>query len=108
MIRRPPRSTLFPYTTLFRSLFRRVAGRGEDSAVEVGAQRAAPLRPDVWAYLPSLGRAALITAVVSALAMAVAVVVGLVVASGRGYGPAPVRAGMTAHVAGVRGAPVLL
>src|SRR5688572_32757959 len=39
MIRRPPRSTLFPYTTLFRSpgrqldfvefLFRRVRGRGE-------------------------------------------------------------------------------
>src|SRR2546429_6863376 len=27
MIRRPPRSTLFPYTTLFRS--RRVVGRGE-------------------------------------------------------------------------------
>src|SRR3712207_7823703 len=28
MIRRPPRSTLFPYTTLFRSLFgRRRAGR---------------------------------------------------------------------------------
>src|SRR3712207_7618656 len=25
MIRRPPRSTLFPYTTLFRSLFRRLA-----------------------------------------------------------------------------------
>src|SRR3712207_9008950 len=28
MIRRPPRSTLFPYTTLFRSL--QVAGGGED------------------------------------------------------------------------------
>src|SRR2546422_1741161 len=29
MIRRPPRSTLFPYTTLFRSRgFRRHAGRG--------------------------------------------------------------------------------
>src|SRR5687768_18183786 len=27
MIRRPPRSTLFPYTTLFRSLGRRDAGR---------------------------------------------------------------------------------
>src|SRR2546430_5197080 len=27
MIRRPPRSTLFPYTTLFRSLARRVADR---------------------------------------------------------------------------------
>src|SRR5438094_1449060 len=26
MIRRPPRSTLFPYTTLFRSLVRRAAG----------------------------------------------------------------------------------
>src|SRR2546430_14440239 len=29
MIRRPPRSTLFPYTTLFRSLF----GGGEESLV---------------------------------------------------------------------------
>src|SRR2546422_4404739 len=26
MIRRPPRSTLFPYTTLFRSLVRQIAG----------------------------------------------------------------------------------
>src|SRR3712207_7587913 len=32
MIRRPPRSTLFPYTTLFRS-----AGRLEGSSVGVGA-----------------------------------------------------------------------
>src|SRR5258708_27118307 len=29
MIRRPPRSTLFPYTTLFRSLFRRLLERVE-------------------------------------------------------------------------------
>src|SRR2546422_3918033 len=28
MIRRPPRSTLFPYTTLFRSFHRRTAPRG--------------------------------------------------------------------------------
>src|SRR5258705_8401464 len=27
MIRRPPRSTLFPYTTLFRSLFHELASR---------------------------------------------------------------------------------
>src|SRR2546430_7303798 len=27
MIRRPPRSTLFPYTTLFRSKIRRIVGR---------------------------------------------------------------------------------
>src|SRR2546430_17524856 len=30
MIRRPPRSTLFPYTTLFRSLARSCAARNED------------------------------------------------------------------------------
>src|SRR3712207_7366540 len=50
MIRRPPRSTLFPYTTLFRSRVRRVVGGdGVDRAVGqalaerldvgVGAQR---------------------------------------------------------------------
>src|SRR2546430_5845113 len=33
MIRRPPRSTLFPYTTLFRS---RVVGRGEDHPGRAG------------------------------------------------------------------------
>src|SRR3712207_7513456 len=40
MIRRPPRSTLFPYTTLFRSrdggtaLHRRVAGLGRERVVD--------------------------------------------------------------------------
>src|SRR5229473_5985533 len=29
MIRRPPRSTLFPYTTLFRALTERLADRGK-------------------------------------------------------------------------------
>src|SRR3712207_6939423 len=33
MIRRPPRSTLFPYTTLFRS-FRLLASRPEDEAAD--------------------------------------------------------------------------
>src|SRR5258708_25664770 len=38
MIRRPPRSTLFPYTTLFRSLLRRVGvDRGAPRAVLLGA-----------------------------------------------------------------------
>src|SRR2546422_7338054 len=32
MIRRPPRSTLFPYTTLFRSQGRRCADQGKDEA----------------------------------------------------------------------------
>src|SRR3712207_8829132 len=35
MIRRPPRSTLFPYTTLFRS------AAGEDAAAVAGGQRLA-------------------------------------------------------------------
>src|SRR5258705_11007657 len=38
MIRRPPRSTLFPYTTLFRSLLGRHLGHGR------GARRAGGLR----------------------------------------------------------------
>src|SRR2546422_5586546 len=33
MIRRPPRSTLFPYTTLFRSLARAECDRGVEQAV---------------------------------------------------------------------------
>src|SRR5256885_12100308 len=33
MIRRPPRSTLFPYTTLFRSLLMAVQGPGQRLAV---------------------------------------------------------------------------
>src|SRR3712207_7406306 len=36
MIRRPPRSTLFPYTTLFRSGVGVDAGVGENVAVAVG------------------------------------------------------------------------
>src|SRR5256885_7628763 len=34
MIRRPPRSTLFPYTTLFRSLCQRPDGHGKPLACE--------------------------------------------------------------------------
>src|SRR5690242_21575426 len=41
MIRRPPRSTLFPYTTLFRSRARRRGG-GRDSRRRLGVGR----RPD--------------------------------------------------------------
>src|SRR2546429_5907687 len=36
MIRRPPRSTLFPYTTLFRSLPRPAAAVGRVAAAVVG------------------------------------------------------------------------
>src|SRR2546426_7315880 len=43
MIRRPPRSTLFPYTTLFRSA-RRGAGTRIPEAADAGAGRRADLR----------------------------------------------------------------
>src|SRR5258708_24373804 len=36
MIRRPPRSTLFPYTTLFRSHFGRIAKSEQQGIVESG------------------------------------------------------------------------
>src|SRR2546425_11230571 len=48
MIRRPPRSTLFPYTTLFRSarpplLGRRGRGRGAPGLRALAGERAGPL-----------------------------------------------------------------
>src|SRR3712207_8840879 len=49
MIRRPPRSTLFPYTTLFRSLAQQ---RGDHAdAEDRGDHRQADLRPDLPDHL---------------------------------------------------------
>src|SRR3712207_8095453 len=48
MIRRPPRSTLFPYTTLFRSLL------GQHRVLDAHLQQRAPLR--VHRALPELLR----------------------------------------------------
>src|SRR3712207_8497892 len=47
MIRRPPRSTLFPYTTLFRSLLpgRRVRLRAGEREERAGARADGPLAP---------------------------------------------------------------
>src|SRR5438874_9704766 len=50
MIRRPPRSTLFPYTTLFRSRLGVHAGLRRDAVVPVGHQiDVAPIDPQVVA-----------------------------------------------------------
>src|SRR3712207_7688275 len=43
MIRRPPRSTLFPYTTLFRSPLRAPGAAGAAAAADLGLVR--PARP---------------------------------------------------------------
>src|SRR3712207_7518080 len=42
MIRRPPRSTLFPYTTLFRSRLRRRDHRDDAGLVEARLRRGEP------------------------------------------------------------------
>src|SRR3712207_8186850 len=48
MIRRPPRSTLFPYTTLFRSASGRGAASTDDAAaMMVGAVTKPPNRPSM-------------------------------------------------------------
>jgi polar amino acid transport system substrate-binding protein len=59
-------------------------------------------------YVPALLRASIITIVLSCLAMALAIVVGVLIASGRVYGSAPIRALLTIYVEVVRGTPVLL
>src|SRR5258708_21505270 len=44
MIRRPPRSTLFPYTTLFRSLFQRTDRKAPLRPISRGPTRESPER----------------------------------------------------------------
>src|SRR2546430_11183175 len=63
MIRRPPRSTLFPYTTLFRSLapekasgIARLVARLDLAAVVRALQDAAPTSAGPDSVLQSLGR----------------------------------------------------
>src|SRR5262245_65255071 len=59
MIRRPPRSTLFPYTTLFRSVAHQRAGDGEHlllAAAERAAGLAPPLAQDREQLVHALGR----------------------------------------------------
>src|SRR6266853_4857370 len=47
MIRRPPRSTLFPYTTLFRSATCRIAWRGQPArSISIGC-RELPIEIDL-------------------------------------------------------------
>ncbi len=62
----------------------------------------------IASYLPSLGRAAVVTLVLSLLSMALAVCAGVLIAAGRVYGATPLRAALAAYVEVVRGTPVLL
>ena len=71
-------------------------------------ERGHAVAASVLAYLPSLGHAAVITALLSVFSMAVAVALGVVVAAGRVYGATPLRGVMTAYVEIIRGTPLLL
>ena len=59
-------------------------------------------------YLPTLLRAAGVTLVLSCVSMAAAVALGVLIASGRVYGAAPLRLVLTGYVELTRGTPILL
>src|SRR3712207_7858500 len=52
MIRRPPRSTLFPYTTLFRSILRALYVLESQTESKALAETIVKIRKDVEAGLP--------------------------------------------------------
>ena len=87
------------------ALFERVLGRGTTAGRD-GSVAAASAR--AIAYLPSLARAAAVTLLLSVLSMALAVLVGLSLATGRLYGPLPLRIVTTGYIELVRGTPLLL
>jgi polar amino acid transport system substrate-binding protein len=88
------------------------AGESGETAEAGAAAADQAVGMSVWQatirYLPALLRAALVTLVLSCVSMGLAVGIGIVVASGRVYGAAPVRAALTAWVELVRGTPLLL
>jgi len=83
------------------AFFKRAVGSGP-AAIPPATTR------ELVAYLPSLLRAAGITAVISVLSMALAILAALALATGRVYGPAWLRLATTVYVEIVRGTPVLL
>ena len=89
-------------------LYARLAGgQQEDASAEQPAQPSSAWDATMR-YLPALFRAAVITLVLSSLSMALAVAIGVLIASGRVYGPPPLRALLTAWVELIRGTPLLL
>lgn len=81
---------------------------GESESVLVSRQVERPGIATVASYVPSLLRAAAVTAALSILSMAIAVSIGLAVAGGRVYGGRLINSLLTIYVEVVRGTPVLL
>jgi polar amino acid transport system substrate-binding protein len=86
---------------------RLVSGQTEESTVELPAQPSSAWDATTR-YLPALFRAAAITLALSCLSMALAVAIGVLIASGRVYGPPAVRVLLTSWVELIRGTPLLL
>ena len=59
-------------------------------------------------YLPSLLQASVVTIVLSCLSMGLAVLLGVLIATGRVYGPRPLRLALLGYVELMRGTPILL
>jgi polar amino acid transport system substrate-binding protein len=81
---------------------------GTNNAGEGGGATQRTKTSLIISYIPSLLKASVVTIVLSCVAMALAVFVGILIASGRVYGGALLRAILTAYVEIVRGTPVLL
>jgi polar amino acid transport system substrate-binding protein len=86
------------------ALFDRVVRKADRATGAAGTARSL----QAIAYIPSLARAAGVTALVSLLSMMLAVIVGLALASGRVYGPVSLRAVTTVYIELIRGTPLLL
>jgi polar amino acid transport system substrate-binding protein len=91
-----------------RRLYERLVSGETRSAASESSPAPAGEWETVWRYLPSLLGAATITLGLSCLSMILAVAIGVVVASGRVYGAAPLRLLLTVGVETVRGTPLLL
>jgi polar amino acid transport system substrate-binding protein len=59
-------------------------------------------------YFPALLRASVVTIVISVLSMALAILIGVAIATGRVYGPPPLRTALLGYVELMRGTPILL
>ena len=85
---------------------------GESVPPIVGLEDEGPALDSSWAvvraYFPSMLRASGITVVLSCLSMALAVGLGMIIASGRVYGPWVIRTALLGYVELIRGTPILL
>src|SRR2546428_183800 len=116
MIRRPPRSTLFPYTTLFRSTVVALKGRPRNSPRPPRTWDRNHLITGLWTRLveldiPARQHATRRIAVAQADLQAIRIPAGLAVIShvnGVGKARDSVDLGIPLHVAGCRGVPLTI